>query len=116
MNWLVARLREPSTWRGIVWLATALGVSLKPEVWEQVAAVGMAVAGLIGVIARENQAPAGTRLPPIELVGKSGGARGRDGGMGAGAGRDERLRDVPSLASDPPAAGECKTDGPGWNG
>ncbi len=45
--WVVARLREPSTWRGLVWLLTACGVTLRPEIWEQITAVGMAIAGLI---------------------------------------------------------------------
>ena len=50
MNWLISRFKEPSTYRGLVWLLTAFGVTLKPEVWEQITAVGMAVAGLIGVL------------------------------------------------------------------
>lgn len=29
MNWLLARLREPSTIRGLVWLATVAGLSLR---------------------------------------------------------------------------------------
>mgnify|MGYP001766454579 CR=1 FL=1 len=36
MNWILARLREPSSWRGIAWLLTAFGLSLSPdqaEVW-----------------------------------------------------------------------------------
>lgn len=49
MNWLIARLRESSSWRGIIWLLTACGVTLRPEIWEQVVAVGMAVAGLLGL-------------------------------------------------------------------
>ena len=59
MNRLIQRLRdpstwrEPSTWRGLVWLLTAAGVTLSPEVWEQLMAVGMAVAGLLGVLLRE---------------------------------------------------------------
>ena len=53
MNWLLARLREPSTYRGLVWLATACGVTLRPEVWEQVMTLGMALAGLIGVLTRD---------------------------------------------------------------
>ena len=49
MNWLLERLREPSTYRGLVWLLTACGVTLRPEVWEQITAVGMAAAGMLGV-------------------------------------------------------------------
>lgn len=63
MKWLVARLKEPSTWRGLVWLLTAFGVTFRPEVWEQITAVGMAAAGLVGVLTSEENRPA-----PIELV------------------------------------------------
>lgn len=92
-EWVVARLKEPSTWRGIVWLATTLGVSLKPEVWEQVVAVGMAVAGLIGILSSE---PPKT-LPPIEPVGRSEpesvGMRDMPPGSRAEPERSERFRD-----------------------
>ncbi len=53
MSWLLQRLREPSTWRGLIWLLTALGISIRPELWEQITAVGMALAGLLGVALRE---------------------------------------------------------------
>ncbi len=54
MNWLLERLREPSTYRGLVWLLTACGVTLRPEVWEQITAVGMAAAGMLGVAMRDS--------------------------------------------------------------
>ncbi len=71
MNWLTARLREPSTWRGLIWLLTAFGVTLRPEVWEQITAVGMATAGLIGVLTREEPKVVKIELPPMELVAES---------------------------------------------
>jgi hypothetical protein len=49
MNWMLARLREPSTYRGLVWLATVAGLSLRPEQAEAIMAAGMALAGLLGV-------------------------------------------------------------------
>lgn len=72
MKWLAARLREPSTWRGLVWLLTACGVSLSPELWEQITAVGMAVAGLIGVLTREEPTTVEIQLPKIDLIGQAG--------------------------------------------
>lgn len=78
MNWILARLSEPSTWRGLVWLLTAFGVSLRPEVWQQITAVGMAVAGLIGMITREKSQTVNIELPPIELVGQPSGFGDRD--------------------------------------
>ncbi len=77
-GWLLARLREPSTWRGLVWLATVAGLSLRPDQAEAIVTVGMALAGLLGVLnprpsrsnsrrlickvgARRRRAPTGTR-------------------------------------------------------
>lgn len=50
MKYLVSRLKEASTWRGIFVLLAAYGVSIAPELQDSVVAVGLAVAGLIGVI------------------------------------------------------------------
>lgn len=50
-RYLLARLREPSTWRGIILLATALGVQLRPEVWDAIVVVGLALAGGVGALA-----------------------------------------------------------------
>jgi hypothetical protein len=41
-------LKEPSTWRGIIWIFTALGIALTPEQSEAVIACGMAFAGALG--------------------------------------------------------------------
>lgn len=92
-EWLLARLREPSSWRGIIWLLTAMGVTLSPEAWEYVVAAGMALAGLLGVfLADPDPDPS---LPPIVLVGRAtdpapadpGTAGAGDARPGAGAGR-----------------------------
>lgn len=48
-QYLIARLSEASTWRGIVLILTALGVSLSPEQAEAIVTVGLAVAGAAGV-------------------------------------------------------------------
>lgn len=47
-------LREASTWRGLVFLATALGLRLEPEQEEAIVATGLAIAGLIGVFWRRH--------------------------------------------------------------
>ena len=49
MAYLLARLKEASTWRGIALLLTAFGVHVAPEVQEAVISAGVAVAGAIGV-------------------------------------------------------------------
>jgi len=45
MRWVLARLREPSTWRGLVWMATVFGLSLRPDQAEAIVMAGMAPAG-----------------------------------------------------------------------
>jgi len=48
-DYLLARIREASTWRGVVMLLTAAGVALSAAQTEALVALGMAVAGVIGV-------------------------------------------------------------------
>ena len=48
-KYLLERLKEPSTWRGLILLATALGVPIAPDAAEYVIAIGIAGAGLVGV-------------------------------------------------------------------
>lgn len=52
-DYLLERAKEPSTWRGLVYLLTALGVPLAPALAEHVIAVGLAAAGLIGVVSAD---------------------------------------------------------------
>ena len=53
MNYLLARLSELSTWRGLAALLTALGVKLHPEMQDSIIAAGLAVIGLINVFRKE---------------------------------------------------------------
>jgi hypothetical protein len=55
MDYLLERLKEPSTWRGLAVLATAAGVTFSPEQMEAIVPVGLAVAGVIGVLAPERK-------------------------------------------------------------
>jgi hypothetical protein len=54
-EWVVARLKEGNTWRGIVLLATSAGLVLTPLAWEIVIAVGMAAAGVLDICLRETR-------------------------------------------------------------
>ena len=47
--YVIERMKEPSTWRGIVLLLTAIGVPVAPALADAIVSVGLAVAGLIGV-------------------------------------------------------------------
>lgn len=48
-EYILARAKEPSSWRGLVLVLTAIGVPLAPGVADAIISVGLAVAGLIGV-------------------------------------------------------------------
>lgn len=50
-TYILDRAKEPSTWRGLVLLLTAIGVPIAPAMAEAIISVGLAVAGLIGVAA-----------------------------------------------------------------
>lgn len=54
---ILDQLRQPSTWRGLVLLASAFGFAIKPDVGEAIIAVGLAVSGLIGILAGPDQTP-----------------------------------------------------------
>jgi hypothetical protein len=58
MNLLLNKLREPSTWRGITILLTAVGIRLHPELADSVVTLGVAAAGAIEVIRKERSTPA----------------------------------------------------------
>jgi hypothetical protein len=53
MDWLIARLKEPSTYQGFATFFTAVGIFLSPELWVAIGAAGGAVIGLIQAIKKE---------------------------------------------------------------
>lgn len=93
-TWLLVRLKEPSTWRGIVWLATVLGLSLRPDQAEAIAVAGATLVGVLGVFCADSN----PSLPPVERVGRAtdpaladrASAVPRDAGVGPG---DQRAAD-----------------------
>jgi hypothetical protein len=42
-------LSEPSTWRGFIWLLTALGLKMDPSQAEAIVSLGLALSGAIAV-------------------------------------------------------------------
>lgn len=50
LNILLGKLAENSTWRGMILLATALGVRLDPEQANAIIAAGLAIVGVVNVI------------------------------------------------------------------
>lgn len=53
MNYLIDRLKEPSTWRGILAMMTAVGVKLHPELQEAIISAGLALIGLVNIFRKE---------------------------------------------------------------
>lgn len=50
IKFLLARLSEASTWKGIFLILTAAGVTLRPELQAAITAVGLSLTGLVGVV------------------------------------------------------------------
>lgn len=48
--YILDRAKEASTWRGIILVLTAVGVPIAPELANAIVSVGLALAGLIGVV------------------------------------------------------------------
>lgn len=55
VSWLKQRLAEPSTYRGIVGMLTALGITLNPELIKEVVALSVAVLSFIEFIKKEKE-------------------------------------------------------------
>jgi hypothetical protein len=49
LEFILARLKEPSTIRGIIMFFGAMGLTISPELTNSIIAVSMAGAGLVGV-------------------------------------------------------------------
>ncbi len=49
-SFILARAKEPSTWRGLFLFLTAAGIPIAPQMADAIIATGLAVAGLIGVV------------------------------------------------------------------
>ena len=48
--YVVNRAKEASTWRGVAMLLTAVGLKITPEMADAIISVGIAVAGLVGIL------------------------------------------------------------------
>lgn len=57
MNWLASRLKEKTTWAGIVTVLTALGASLSPDQKEAIITAGAALVGVILAFTKETKNP-----------------------------------------------------------
>ncbi len=55
MQYIVARLLEPSTWRGIISLLTLAGLKIAPEQADAVLTAGVSVYSAVNIFRRENK-------------------------------------------------------------
>jgi hypothetical protein len=56
MNYLFNRLKEPSTWRGVIWCLSAFGVyHFTGDQTSAITALGMAVAGGAGILSPDKR-------------------------------------------------------------
>lgn len=49
-DWIIARLKEKSTWLGIIGLLTAAGVAVNSDLTDAIVAFGTAIGGLVSAI------------------------------------------------------------------
>ncbi len=54
-EYIKERLKEPSTWRGIILLLTAAGVPIAPAMGEAIICVGLALAGGVGIVTQDRR-------------------------------------------------------------
>lgn len=48
-------INEPSTWRGIVYLLTAVGIQISPELQGAIVTAGLSVAAAIGIFIKDSK-------------------------------------------------------------
>ena len=52
-KYILNRLKERSTWLGLIAFATSCGATIATELTESIISVGAALAGLVGVVAKD---------------------------------------------------------------
>lgn len=53
MQYLLKRLKELSTWQGIIAIVTGFGVSISPDLREAIATLGVAVFATVSIVLKE---------------------------------------------------------------
>jgi hypothetical protein len=53
MTQILESLRQPSAWRGLIWILTAIGINLSPDEAANVMALGAAAAGTAGALIKD---------------------------------------------------------------
>ncbi len=55
MSKLIEKLREPTTYAGIPLLLNAIGVAIKPEMWQEITTICMGIAGIALIWYKESK-------------------------------------------------------------
>jgi hypothetical protein len=55
LDYIINRLSENSTWRGLIGLVTAFGIALSPEQAAGITSAGIGLIGLINVFRKERK-------------------------------------------------------------
>ena len=73
MNWLLARLKERSTWLSLFAFASLFGIQIEPELKEYLIQAVIGVAALVAFIFKEKPSEhhQSDQIPPIELQSRS---------------------------------------------
>ena len=51
-QYVLDRLKEPSTWRGALLFLTAVGVPIAPALADQIVTAGLGLTGLVGMLSK----------------------------------------------------------------
>jgi hypothetical protein len=54
-NYILDRVREPSTWRGAILFLTAIGVPIAPQMADAIVTAGLGIAGLVGMLTADRR-------------------------------------------------------------
>ena len=55
-DYILARAKEPSTWRGLILLLTSAGLGIAPELATLIVTVGTGTAGILGMLSPDTKA------------------------------------------------------------
>lgn len=121
MKWLLARLKEKSTWLAIFTLAGLLGMKIEPELREHIINAILAVAAVAAFVFREKTRESETadpqlELPKIDLVGRSETVNPAEKYKNSVVFRDTRYRDPSDDQLQSPHMSPVRSDENGWNG
>lgn len=53
VDWLMTRLGEQSTWRGIFLVLAALGLQIAPDLWDKILTISLGIIGIINIVRKE---------------------------------------------------------------